>query len=1696
MFTQVRLNPSIPLKSKSALNDLFSRSTISPAPNQNEKPSPYIVSKDTGSCQIKTLKLPPVNVNIGHLAPLSSNSPSPKLLGDLNSQVCKLPLLRVKRGKILPVTSESFIPQVGKSPDLSVSDMVTFLTSSLEHTVSDDIISRLEDFIFLIYNLKNATSLTSMSVTVLSFIKTYLTGSVLKNARTSIENIFASMKNLEESLHVQSGDSEDDETTFMDSFRRTYTDWKIAKNNKFSVHISNLLSVLVALGLIDSKVQDFSIGGVEFFYKDLFSVHNKACNVFDAIFSTVIFFVEGAHNYFYKTHRLSSFFQGASQMTDMEDDFMKCESMWINFRNGNHIKAGFSEHSFVLLLNKTIDSYGRLAKSLSGPSKLVAQNSATRLNKILSSYKVNKLHEGLREAPIGILLCGASSQGKTTFGQLMVQGLLVSQGLETGPEYRGNINPNDKFLSDWKTHKLVAIVDDIANMHKDYVGIPPTQLIIDLINNVTSYANMADVDAKGQVLLMPLIVLLTSNIKNMKADSFSNCPQSIQRRVITVVVKVKPEYCNPLDGTLDKSKVLSRDTTLEKNGIPNIWNISFETAVKPVKQSSLCEYEPTIANGKEMTNIPAQEAIQYMIEQFRIHRIQQKKILAQEGSMRSQFQVCPHTCKEGDHEVPCVGLEGMCVIHDGHPDPLDSDTISLPAQLGEDEELEEHVERVPPDSAYYREDEAVTHLPINCAPSILSRVVSYVINKHTPTFGNYTNRELYGMLSSSIWPATLLRNPFVQISATHSATKIANPPRHSYYTTMNVIILMLLTFTCPPLAIIYVTYLFLAYAFLIIVTRRHYLEVISSRRGVLELIVEDQRVRNAAILCATSVLVTVMYKIAKTFKKQPKMMDYFSQSVLNPTTDEEVIEVNKRQNFYEHISTPRFVQPASERSVTSDLSAAYKSIRKNQVYVSMGEGSPKYIGNILFLCSNVFLMPNHYFTPYKDGIVKMTCTHNTGRGDISPTSKIEADIANSYLVPDSDLRVCYTSMGGSHGSILEFFPDALLSAHNALFFHTGKDGSITSCNTKVQPSYELKKNNCLFDVGSVYELEYKTFKGLCGAVLLSRGSAKCISGIHLAGNDFKGASGFVTRGILADAIKYLNGLPSVAITGSAGEFSSMQFGEQMLNRKPTDPKSPLIRDSEGEFKYIVNSCNEPVTTLSYKLHGSCTGKVTSYSSYQPTIISDYVTQVFGQTNVYGGPAFKPSYAPKMKCLTNMNFHAKNFPGRLLQIAVADYAESLFQRIEEVPSWKKMCPLDHNQTLNGIPGCKYIDNMNFKSSIGHPLTGSKDSYTIDLEPTEDYPRKRDFLPIINDELERVGNLYAQGLRAYVPSKACKKDEVLVYKKRKCRIFFANGIALVYWLRRLYLPLIRFLQFNPILAETAVGVNCHGTDWSELMEAIEKFGTSQFIAGDYSKYDQRLPAQLIIASLSILVDVAKMCDYSPKDITMMRAMIGDISYSVIAFEGDMIELMGGTHISGNSLTVITNSICGSLNLRCAFYNAFPPDNFRKRKKFRDYVSLMTYGDDNIGSVSREVSDKFNIVVIASFLESYGQIYTMPDKESELIPLMDSDRDSIEFLKRVDVYHPKLGYRLGALIEPSIFKFLQGCLKPHDVEQHGQDMLNTSLMEWFNHGEDVYEQRRKQVKEVVTLAGWDNLVTGVTLSYDDRVEIWKTKNLDQDK
>lgn len=1559
---------------------------------------------------------------------------------------------------------DEFKPHIGMSsiPGMSASitdfiSIVKLLCSSSAIPSSSDIVREIEGMGALFLAIQGCDSLVSIMAVVTLYLQRYHDKSNVSFIVDYISTII--------DFTPQDGDEIPvslDEPEWLTYIKRI-ENWKSVVRHKFFPQLSKMLSILVITKMYDIADLTFSMKGLVLMQPDLQMIQGTAFDFIDASISTVIYFIENIY-YSYQRKSLKPFFMDDETAVELDQEYTLMTVWWKLVSAGNLKKhTGKDPREFNMRLENLIKRYKILMSDKKGIERKLIGDKFAKLLDIKMCFERLKDSNGIRRAPFALEFFGKSDVGKTTCASQIIDALLMSGGYDTGKEYQYKRNSNDSFWSGARSSILVVGFDDICNTKPAFVDESPAHEWLAVNNNEVFAPAMADLESKGKVFLDPVISYCTTNRKDLDAYTYSMCPFSIQRRshyVITVGVK-KPfqKIVNGANQGLDSKKVFDH---YESKGInppfDDIWTITVEVAVCPENLHELAKYTAVKFRGKYLKNVGIRLLTQFLIEQFHSHLKIQDRIIST-GNKRLKPGVVT-LCAHKD----CKQLSGFCDLHD------DLYGGAFGTSVVEEEEKVKTPHAGTEGSDY---GDKIYDSVCSAASIVRKRLAGDFLGSADAVEGVTTLALLTSAkVFSKYWdwmtiiPTNWLAHPkFMHLLMVSNNDKIEK--RYIRNTAINICLGSLASLyvakTCKDpfvragcLSSIW-TYATVRQATMATTVECSYRNELIDRNVVTTdlQIFRDTHGPNIFKACG---IIGAIYTVAKLYNKYRRLEP---QGSLEPTTVEQISKRDSEDSpWCEVVTRPLPLTDKSKCISPVDLTA---KIQNNLTYVSVKTSEKVLMANCLFLTTGVVVMPSHYFV---ENILEVTFRKEKPEAS-SGSFTTYLSKAKSVRIPGSDLCIVYVDKGGSFGDLSGFLPLENVPNHQFSMYWRKKSGEVMDMLGLAKAGM-TGTTYCKFLGGDYASLDCNTFSGMCGATLIGQGRGACISGFHLGGEAGtpKGCYGVLTKPLFEAALERLRDLPGVLLTGSGDKFEEQVLGYRILTGKNIHPKSPLF-------------WMPPESQVAY--HGSCEGSSSGHSDVKVTLISPIVTDVTGEPNIWGPPRIK-GYFGWQKCLSNLSNSAKSFDPDLLNIAIEDYKSDMLDTFQS-SHIGEITPLPDSENMSGIPGKKFVDAIKMGTSIGFPLTGAKRKYVTEVE-NDDGSVTRIFDPLILDEIERCHTCYRNGQRAYTIAKGCKKDEVLA--KEKCRIFYGNPISLTFLVRRYFLPLVRVMQMHPLRSECAVGINSHGPEWEELYMHITKFGKERLLGGDYGKYDQKLSSQLLLASLRILIDFAKKCKYTQEEIRIMEAMSGDLVYALIAFNGDLIGLTTGGHISGNSLTVILNGICGSLNLRCVFYSMYDP-----KIPFRSVVALSTYGDDNFGSV-KEGYEKFNIQSASEFLAEYGQTYTMPDKESELVPyLLEED---FEFLKRRSVYCPEKDCTVGALDDKSIFKMLHCYLRPKGVINSESLAcainIGAALREWSNHGRVVYENRHKQCVEIASLAGITGLCPELKYTYSDLVVDWKKK------
>jgi len=819
-------------------------------------------------------------------------------------------------------------------------------------------------------------------------------------------------------------------------------------------------------------------------------------------------------------------------------------------------------------------------------------------------------------------------------------------------------------------------------------------------------------------------------------------------------------------------------------------------------------------------------------------------------------------------------------------------------------------------------------------------------------------------------------------------------------------------------------------------------------------------VRNALPVMGQLMLVKIMLDIIRSLslfvRARKGVLE--DQSALNPDS-EEYIRRRNAGNLWVGLPKVKLTN-VHEAVKTTTWQNLFETCKKNSVFVKSGT---RIVGGF-FIKTHLLLLPSHFFK--EDGVLEIT-PRIIGSGN-SHVFKVRVSTDASVRIPGTDLVLLYCPGGCAKKDLSVYFPTVQLSGQQVCSFGYRQANGVI-LEDKARLTFGPVKTVCDTYFGAHYDfISTTTFRGMCMGYFVSETKKPYIAGFHLGGitGTKSGCSGFVLRSELEAAILELERVPGFSTLAEEGNIPTVLFeahlGEEgfMIDR-PVAPRCPTNFLPEGAVIDVL---------------GSCKGAVTNHTKVFVSHISESVTEILGVTREHGPPPMGPPVVPSWHnwSLAMAGFSTPAigpFPSEVAT-AVQDYLCGL----SDIP-FEDLTPLDMPTIINGLDGDKFLNRMPQNTSVGFPLSGKLSKFCEELGPIPGHAVNF----AIDDEIlityDHVKNLYAHGQRVYSVFRASLKDEAVKIGKLKVRVFQAAPVVQKMILREFFLPLAAQLSMYPLISECAVGINAFGNEWGEMMEHVETHGTQRIVAGDYSAYDQRMPSVLTTAAFDILVELARRAKYTERDIRIMQSAMADVIYPLLAFNGTLVQLHGGNP-SGHNLTVYINSIVNSLISRMAFLSVYP------KKIFRENVALMTYGDDDIGSVSIDCPG-FNNISKSEYINSIGMKYTPPSKEGEHTRYL--ALEEVDFLKRGDVYNADLGRRIGVLDEASVFKSLHVRLASTEIDDHewAGSVVDGALREFCPRGREYYEEKRNQLGRVAHRHGFSVHSIHLFDTYDAIVE-----------
>ncbi|APG79029.1 hypothetical protein 1 [Changjiang picorna-like virus 13] len=749
--------------------------------------------------------------------------------------------------------------------------------------------------------------------------------------------------------------------------------------------------------------------------------------------------------------------------------------------------------------------------------------------------------------------------------------------------------------------------------------------------------------------------------------------------------------------------------------------------------------------------------------------------------------------------------------------------------------------------------------------------------------------------------------------------------------------------------------------------------------------------------------------------------------------------------------TNRAVKPAngmiSAQSGDTQLNSYLKVLKRN-MYKLGSKNSEKDYGWVVFLFDRTFLMPRHFLLALDSEAYSASLENNivtvsfknpyTGncamvvdwQNDVSLYDYAEANEQGSCV--DYVFMTIKESKCRIHSDITEMFADdskfrdgekvkaqMVVQRQNEILFLL-PDVCITKSKLEYGSQvYDEDKEICVYTNTITYSAP--TEFGDCGSVLLSidpRFTRPTIIGIHTAGNrnqrgHQKTALGtYIERSHIEKLRKQLPSLlkqevfvvDDVTIEGFAGIRAAVQ---------------PRVPNETKIFKSVLAS--------------DLWGQTTKPANLKPFL---------------GLDGFKdPAKIARMGYS-----HSEVFiDSEVLDTSHVLVSELVLKKVHSQP-WEPRI-FSFEEAVLGVPGVDFVESVNRSTSPGYPYVlenrqkgktawfGNGQEINIGTKAAKEFKSK--VLEIISKARE--------GIRCEHVFVDYLKDERRPIEKvdqGKTRQFMACGMDYLVCVKMYFGDFIRSICQNKIQNGIAVGINPF-SEWDTLVAYLNDTPSKKFTAGDYSKFDARIPVSIAYAVLDIVEQFYY--NSTDEDRKIRQILWLEIVNSMHISQGVIYEFCGGNP-SGQPMTSIFNSIANlemlayvGLNNYIRYSSEFDFADVFRRTKFS------VFGDDNV--IAYEPSDKDifgqrNLEKHA--FEDLGMTYTNESKNDDLVE--DRNITEVSFLKRG--FRKDHGIWMCPLQE-DVLKETLSWERQGSTETEMKLRAEAVLAEFARHGQSVFEE-----------------------------------------
>ena len=848
--------------------------------------------------------------------------------------------------------------------------------------------------------------------------------------------------------------------------------WTMFKESEIFDEFHYLLRMMITLGFM--KKIDISFRGMSLFVSE--PLRQKVTFVqlvekFAAFCKLLIAKVSLA----FESGNIDMFFQSEAKSA-YDDEYTFIKSQEARVKVGR--EAEIDDESYDRRVHECIMTTLSLLNTCKAGERAYYSSRLAFLREIQTSRTLSK-KEGIRMKPYGMLFFGGSGVGKSAIANSMTRFVLQSNGFDYSTRAVISLNMEDKYQSEFATHHKGVIFDDICNTALDRTDGSPATPVIMFLNNITMAALNANADMKGKVMIEPMVVTATTNIKDLMSNQLSNEPLSINRRFeVTITQTVKPEYRKPGTTMLDSSKIahLSGDqfpdyatyTVEEPRYSENKTGDKFRSG-----RTQHVIFVPRVFEGKELINVDIKTLLRFLKVDSEKHFTHQRSFV------QSQLDLVDMPLCE------CGLPVGMC-----ESCPLDSQ-----AGIPNVREVVEYL----------------TALEI--------RVVAWL---------NAILRALLVSHFGSAIVAYLMRDKLRDIVMNSIG----------YY-----LICVIITLGYDAVVHVRGSWMILAFTLIytLYVVVRFYMVRRSVIKKFANIPLPSRFIREmkwSTKLKVMSFLMSIgIWKILVALARKWKTLPV-TQAAQPITLKPDAKAWQNETEFWDvHARERKYLfgdAGVSEKSRTISIDNFINLIGKRLIVVEKDSGE---FCNVVPLKSNVLLLPNHMVTSKTEFVTLIKVGGHTFKNmplDDKVAVRIPGTDFAVWYCPGAGLHrniIDYYPKNIDEGKMVEVF---------TIYNNDGK--LVKFANMMATRSRVVTNKGGVFQ-GYKYSFPEDTFGGLCMATLVGNvNGIPFIAGHHLAGRGRNGAAGVLTREAILSAVAALDKRPSILVSHSAIPMETQSMG--------------------------------------------------------------------------------------------------------------------------------------------------------------------------------------------------------------------------------------------------------------------------------------------------------------------------------------------------------------------------------------------------------------------------------------------------------------------------------------------------------------------------------------------------------------------------